>query len=69
MTVSSLFVRSYPVHRVGSRSVFTSAKRDTNLPNWLRVGLAFGSTIFLWSLLFKQHSTDVLENKRRNDIE
>ncbi|XP_077411390.1 NADH dehydrogenase [ubiquinone] 1 subunit C1, mitochondrial [Vanacampus margaritifer] len=51
MSVSSLLARSYFVHRVGSRTVFTSSKRDPYSPNWLRVGLAFGSSIFLWSLV------------------
>ncbi|XP_019722758.1 NADH dehydrogenase [ubiquinone] 1 subunit C1, mitochondrial [Hippocampus comes] len=68
MSVTGLLARSFFVHRVGSRSVFTSSKRDTNSPNWLRVGLAFGSSVFLWSLLFKQHSDDVLEYKLRNNI-
>lgn len=39
---------------VGSRSVFTSAKPDVANPNWLRVGLAFGTSAFLWGLV-NQH--------------
>uniref|UniRef100_A0A672FCN3 NADH dehydrogenase [ubiquinone] 1 subunit C1, mitochondrial n=1 Tax=Salarias fasciatus TaxID=181472 RepID=A0A672FCN3_SALFA len=53
----------------GSRSVFTSSKPDTSRPNWLRVGLAFGASAFLWALLFKQHSSDVREYKARNGLE
>uniref|UniRef100_A0A3Q1BKX2 NADH dehydrogenase [ubiquinone] 1 subunit C1, mitochondrial n=1 Tax=Amphiprion ocellaris TaxID=80972 RepID=A0A3Q1BKX2_AMPOC len=53
----------------GSRSAFTSSKPDTVNPNWLRVGLAFGTSAFLWGLLFKQHSTDVHEYKVRNGLE
>ncbi|XP_039669500.1 NADH dehydrogenase [ubiquinone] 1 subunit C1, mitochondrial isoform X1 [Perca fluviatilis] len=53
----------------GSRSVFTSSKPDTANPNWVRVGLAFGTSAFLWGLLFKQHSTDVHEYKVRNGLE
>ncbi|XP_061692100.1 NADH dehydrogenase [ubiquinone] 1 subunit C1, mitochondrial isoform X2 [Syngnathoides biaculeatus] len=68
MSVTNLFARSYFFHRVGTRSMFTSSKYDTNSPNWLRVGLAFGSSIFLWSLFLKQHSTDLLEYKLRNQI-
>ncbi|XP_029961438.1 NADH dehydrogenase [ubiquinone] 1 subunit C1, mitochondrial-like isoform X2 [Salarias fasciatus] len=55
--------------RTGSRSVFTSSKPDTSRPNWLRVGLAFGASAFLWALLFKQHSSDVREYKVRNGLE
>ncbi|KAJ0002839.1 hypothetical protein NQD34_007987, partial [Periophthalmus magnuspinnatus] len=54
---------------VGSRTMFTSSKPDLNNPNWIRVGLALGSTVFLWGLLFKQHSTDVHEYKVRNGLE
>lgn len=36
---------------VGSRSLFTGSKPDTANPNWLRVGLAFGTTAFLWGLV------------------
>ncbi|XP_049597149.1 NADH dehydrogenase [ubiquinone] 1 subunit C1, mitochondrial [Syngnathus scovelli] len=68
MSVTNLLARSYFVHRLGSRPVFTSSKRDTTSPNWLRVGLAFGSSIFLWTLIFKQHSTDVLEYNLRNNL-
>uniref|UniRef100_A0A4W5RUT5 NADH dehydrogenase [ubiquinone] 1 subunit C1, mitochondrial n=1 Tax=Hucho hucho TaxID=62062 RepID=A0A4W5RUT5_9TELE len=53
----------------GSRSAFTAAKPDHTNPNWLRVGLAFGTSAFLWGLLFKQHSTDVHEYKVRNGLE
>uniref|UniRef100_A0A3B4X282 NADH dehydrogenase [ubiquinone] 1 subunit C1, mitochondrial n=1 Tax=Seriola lalandi dorsalis TaxID=1841481 RepID=A0A3B4X282_SERLL len=53
----------------GSRSVFTSSKPDTANPNWLRVGLAFGTSALLWGLLFRQHSTDVHEYKVRNGLE
>uniref|UniRef100_A0A8C7D8D4 NADH dehydrogenase [ubiquinone] 1 subunit C1, mitochondrial n=3 Tax=Oncorhynchus TaxID=8016 RepID=A0A8C7D8D4_ONCKI len=54
---------------IGSRSAFTAAKPDHTNPNWLRVGLAFGTSAFLWGLLFKQHSTDVHEYKVRNGLE
>lgn len=35
----------------GYRSVFTGSKPDTANPNWLRVGLAFGTTAFIWGLV------------------
>ncbi|XP_070769722.1 NADH dehydrogenase [ubiquinone] 1 subunit C1, mitochondrial [Enoplosus armatus] len=69
MTFSPLLSRAVLVSRAGSRSVFTSSKPDTANPNWFRVGLAFGTSAFLWGLLFKQHSTDVHEYKVRNGLE
>uniref|UniRef100_A0A8C5G5L2 NADH dehydrogenase [ubiquinone] 1 subunit C1, mitochondrial n=1 Tax=Gouania willdenowi TaxID=441366 RepID=A0A8C5G5L2_GOUWI len=52
-----------------SRSMFTSSKPDMGKPNWVRVGLAFGTSAFLWVLLLKQHSSDVDEYKVRNNLE
>ncbi|XP_077588412.1 NADH dehydrogenase [ubiquinone] 1 subunit C1, mitochondrial [Stigmatopora nigra] len=69
MKVTCFLARSYLFQRAGSRSMFTSSKHDTTSPNWFRVGLAFGSSILIWTLLFKQHRTDVLEYKRRNGLE
>ncbi|XP_062281891.1 NADH dehydrogenase [ubiquinone] 1 subunit C1, mitochondrial [Scomber scombrus] len=69
MTLNRLLTRAVLSSRVGSRSVFTSSKPDTANPNWMRVGLAVGSTAILWGLLFKQHSTDVHEYKVRNGLE
>ncbi|KAF1384418.1 hypothetical protein PFLUV_G00119970 [Perca fluviatilis] len=69
MTFNRLLYRAALVSKVGSRSVFTSSKPDTANPNWVRVGLAFGTSAFLWGLLFKQHSTDVHEYKVRNGLE
>uniref|UniRef100_UPI0037E84E14 NADH dehydrogenase [ubiquinone] 1 subunit C1, mitochondrial n=1 Tax=Semicossyphus pulcher TaxID=241346 RepID=UPI0037E84E14 len=69
MTFNRLLSRAVFVSKVGSRSAFTSSKPDLANPNWLRVGLAFGSSAFLWGLLFKQHSTDVQEYKVRNGLE
>ncbi|KAM9376163.1 uncharacterized protein KZ484_008752 [Pholidichthys leucotaenia] len=54
------------VAKAGSRSAFTASKPDPSRPNWLRVGLAFGTSAFLWGLLFKQHSDDVHEYKARS---
>ncbi|KAF3693513.1 NADH dehydrogenase [ubiquinone] 1 subunit C1, mitochondrial Complex I-KFYI [Channa argus] len=55
------------VSKVGYRSVFTSSKPAN--PNWLRVGIAFGTSAFLWGLLFRQNSADVHEYKVRNGLE
>ncbi|XP_017294657.1 NADH dehydrogenase [ubiquinone] 1 subunit C1, mitochondrial [Kryptolebias marmoratus] len=69
MSFSRVLSRSVYLNRVGSRSAFTSSKPDLTKPNWLRVGLAFGTSVFLWGLLFKQHSTDVHEYKVRNGLQ
>ncbi|XP_078117149.1 NADH dehydrogenase [ubiquinone] 1 subunit C1, mitochondrial [Sander vitreus] len=69
MTFNRLLNRAALVSKVTSRSVFTSSKPDTAKPNWVRVSLAFGTSAFLWGLLFKQHSTDVQEYKVRNGLE
>uniref|UniRef100_A0A8C6MGI8 NADH dehydrogenase [ubiquinone] 1 subunit C1, mitochondrial n=1 Tax=Nothobranchius furzeri TaxID=105023 RepID=A0A8C6MGI8_NOTFU len=53
----------------GSRSAFTSTRTDHTHPNWLSVALAFGTSAFLWALLFKQHSTDVHEYRVRNGLQ
>ncbi|PWA32489.1 hypothetical protein CCH79_00016658, partial [Gambusia affinis] len=55
MTFSRLLSRAVLINRAGSRSAFTSSKRDTANPNWLQVGLAFGTSAFIWGLV----STDV----------
>ncbi|CAL1613804.1 unnamed protein product [Knipowitschia caucasica] len=69
MTFNRVLSRSLLSSRVGLRTMFTSSKTDYNSPNWIRVGLAFGSTVFLWGLLFKQRSTDLHEYKVRNGLE
>ncbi|GAA6234219.1 NADH dehydrogenase [ubiquinone] 1 subunit C1, mitochondrial [Lates calcarifer] len=69
MIFNRFLLRAVLDSRVGSRSVFTSSKPDTANPNWLRVGLAFGTSVFLWGLLFRQHSADVQEYKVRNGLE
>ncbi|XP_054879309.1 NADH dehydrogenase [ubiquinone] 1 subunit C1, mitochondrial [Poeciliopsis prolifica] len=58
-----------PSHSGGSRSAFTSSKTDTTKPNWLKVGLAFGTSAFFWGLLFKQHSTDVHEYEVKKGLQ
>ncbi|XP_029368383.1 NADH dehydrogenase [ubiquinone] 1 subunit C1, mitochondrial isoform X2 [Echeneis naucrates] len=69
MYFSRVVFRAFLDRKVGMRSVFTSSKHDTANPNWLRVGLAFGTSAFLWGLLFRQHNTDVHEYKVRLGLE
>ncbi|XP_043982118.1 NADH dehydrogenase [ubiquinone] 1 subunit C1, mitochondrial [Gambusia affinis] len=69
MTFSRLLSRAVLINRAGSRSAFTSSKRDTANPNWLQVGLAFGTSAFIWGLLFKQHSTDVHEYEVKKGLQ
>ncbi|XP_039866116.1 NADH dehydrogenase [ubiquinone] 1 subunit C1, mitochondrial isoform X1 [Simochromis diagramma] len=69
MTFNRLLSRAVFVSRAGCRSAYTSSKPDMTNPNWFRVGLAFGTSAFLWGLLFKQHSTDTHEYKVRNGLE
>ncbi|XP_071769699.1 NADH dehydrogenase [ubiquinone] 1 subunit C1, mitochondrial [Centroberyx gerrardi] len=69
MTFNRLLSRAVRVSKVGTRSAFTASKPDTTNPNWVRVGLAFGTSAFFWGLLFKQHSADVHEYKVRNGLE
>ncbi|OCT97068.1 hypothetical protein XELAEV_18009290mg [Xenopus laevis] len=52
-----------------SRSMYTARKPDTSSPNWLRVGLALGSTAAIWALLFKQRNEDIAEYKKRNGLQ
>ncbi|KAJ1217055.1 hypothetical protein NDU88_004650 [Pleurodeles waltl] len=52
-----------------TRSAYTARRHDPNKPNWLRVGLALGSTAALWILLFRQHAEHVADYKRLNGIE
>ncbi|XP_069781467.1 NADH dehydrogenase [ubiquinone] 1 subunit C1, mitochondrial [Narcine bancroftii] len=59
----------FGVPRVLTRSAFTARKPDYTNPKWLGVGLAFGSTIALWTLLFKQHDQDVQAYKAHHGIE
>ncbi|NXP27026.1 NDUC1 dehydrogenase, partial [Scytalopus superciliaris] len=50
---------------VFTRSAFVSRKPNYAQPDWLRVGLAFGTTAALWAFLIKQHNEDVMEYERR----
>ncbi|XP_055260810.1 NADH dehydrogenase [ubiquinone] 1 subunit C1, mitochondrial [Moschus berezovskii] len=52
-----------------SRSKFYIREPPHGSPNWLKVGLTLGTSVFLWIYLIKQHNEDVLEYKRRNGLE
>uniref|UniRef100_V9LJC1 NADH dehydrogenase [ubiquinone] 1 subunit C1, mitochondrial n=1 Tax=Callorhinchus milii TaxID=7868 RepID=V9LJC1_CALMI len=69
VTVARGLFRSAAVCHMFTRSAFTATKPDYTKPNWLRVGLAFGTSIAIWTLLFKQHDDDVKEYNRLNGIE
>ncbi|XP_075055828.1 NADH dehydrogenase [ubiquinone] 1 subunit C1, mitochondrial [Mixophyes fleayi] len=58
-----------PASIIFARSMFTARAHDNSRPNWLKVGLALGSTVVLWGLLIKQHNEDVAEYKRRNGLQ
>ncbi|XP_041267829.1 NADH dehydrogenase [ubiquinone] 1 subunit C1, mitochondrial, partial [Onychostruthus taczanowskii] len=51
--------------RAFTRSAFVVKKVNNAQPNWLGVGLAFGTSAALWALLVKQHNEDVMEYERR----
>ncbi|NXU93469.1 NDUC1 dehydrogenase, partial [Xiphorhynchus elegans] len=50
---------------VFTRSAFVARKPNYAQPNWLGVGLAFGTSAALWAFLIKQHNEDVIEYERR----
>ncbi|XP_066506171.1 NADH dehydrogenase [ubiquinone] 1 subunit C1, mitochondrial [Hoplias malabaricus] len=69
MPAGRLLLQTTKLNKIVSRNAFTATKPDPSRPNMLRVGLAVGSTAFLWAMLFKQHSNDVQEYKKRNGLE
>ncbi|XP_029451058.1 NADH dehydrogenase [ubiquinone] 1 subunit C1, mitochondrial [Rhinatrema bivittatum] len=56
------------LRHVQTRSMYMAKKPDYSKPNWLRVGLAFSTSVFLWALLFHQHQEDLAEYERRMEI-
>ncbi|VFV34955.1 nadh dehydrogenase 1 [Lynx pardinus] len=52
-----------------ARSKFYVREPAHDGPDWLKVGLTLGTSVFLWIYLIKQHNEDVLEYKRRNGLE
>ncbi|NWR74339.1 NDUC1 dehydrogenase, partial [Centropus bengalensis] len=47
-----------------TRSAFVARPRNYDQPNWLGVGLAFGTSAALWAFLVKQHNEDIMEYER-----
>ncbi|XP_044770807.1 NADH dehydrogenase [ubiquinone] 1 subunit C1, mitochondrial-like [Neomonachus schauinslandi] len=52
-----------------ARSKFYIREAPRDRPDWLKVGLTLGTSVFLWIYLIKQHNDDVLGYKRRNGLE
>uniref|UniRef100_A0A8C3YTQ2 NADH dehydrogenase [ubiquinone] 1 subunit C1, mitochondrial n=1 Tax=Catagonus wagneri TaxID=51154 RepID=A0A8C3YTQ2_9CETA len=52
-----------------ARSKFYIREPRHGNPDWVKVGLTLGTSVFLWIYLIKQHNEDVLEYKRRNGLE
>uniref|UniRef100_A0A8C9Q6S4 NADH dehydrogenase [ubiquinone] 1 subunit C1, mitochondrial n=1 Tax=Spermophilus dauricus TaxID=99837 RepID=A0A8C9Q6S4_SPEDA len=52
-----------------ARSKFSLQAPPNDQPDWLKLELTLGTTVFLWFYLIKQHDEDVLEYKRRNSLE
>ncbi|XP_066174232.1 NADH dehydrogenase [ubiquinone] 1 subunit C1, mitochondrial [Sylvia atricapilla] len=48
-----------------TRSAFVAKKADNAQPNWLGVGLAFGTSAAVWGFLIKQHDEDLMEYEKR----
>ncbi|XP_017329138.1 NADH dehydrogenase [ubiquinone] 1 subunit C1, mitochondrial isoform X2 [Ictalurus punctatus] len=69
MPLGRLLLRTTTLNKIVSRNAFTATKPDPSKPNMLRVGLAFGTTVLLWAMLFKTHRSDVQEYKARKGLE
>ncbi|XP_057603930.1 NADH dehydrogenase [ubiquinone] 1 subunit C1, mitochondrial-like [Hippopotamus amphibius kiboko] len=52
-----------------ARSKFYIREPPHGRPDWPKVVLTLGTSVFLWIYLIKQHNVDVLEYKRRNGLE
>ncbi|XP_032754328.1 NADH dehydrogenase [ubiquinone] 1 subunit C1, mitochondrial [Rattus rattus] len=52
-----------------TRSKFYVREPVNAKPNWVKVGLTLGTSVFMWIYLIHQHNEDVLEYKRRNGLE
>uniref|UniRef100_A0A8C9C2A3 NADH dehydrogenase [ubiquinone] 1 subunit C1, mitochondrial n=1 Tax=Phocoena sinus TaxID=42100 RepID=A0A8C9C2A3_PHOSS len=67
-TVSRLLAPARILNGFLARSKFYIWELPDDKPDWLKAGLALGTSIFLWIYLIK-HKEDVLEYKRRNGLE
>ncbi|KAK2509469.1 hypothetical protein MC885_007813 [Smutsia gigantea] len=52
-----------------SRLKFYVREPRHDKPDWLKVGMTLGTSIFLWTYLIKQHNEDVLEQEDMKDNE
>ncbi|XP_029796722.1 NADH dehydrogenase [ubiquinone] 1 subunit C1, mitochondrial [Suricata suricatta] len=52
-----------------ARSKFYVREPPHDRPDWLKVGLTLGTSVFLWIYLIKQYNEDISEYKRRNGLE
>uniref|UniRef100_A0A803VTM3 NADH dehydrogenase [ubiquinone] 1 subunit C1, mitochondrial n=1 Tax=Ficedula albicollis TaxID=59894 RepID=A0A803VTM3_FICAL len=48
-----------------TRSASYVKKVNNGQPNWLGVGMAFGTSAALWGFLIKEHTEDEMEYERR----
>ncbi|NXM80691.1 NDUC1 dehydrogenase, partial [Oenanthe oenanthe] len=48
-----------------TRSASVVKKANNGKPNWLGVGMAFGTSAALWGFLIKEHTEDEMEYERR----
>uniref|UniRef100_A0A2K6SGV6 NADH dehydrogenase [ubiquinone] 1 subunit C1, mitochondrial n=1 Tax=Saimiri boliviensis boliviensis TaxID=39432 RepID=A0A2K6SGV6_SAIBB len=52
-----------------ARSKFYAREPPNAKPNWLKVGLSVGTSVFLWVYLIRKHNEYIVEYKRRNGLE
>ncbi|XP_002745393.1 NADH dehydrogenase [ubiquinone] 1 subunit C1, mitochondrial [Callithrix jacchus] len=55
--------------RSSARSKFYVRDPPNAKPDWLKVGLSVGTSVFLWVYLIRKHNEYILEYKRRNELE
>ncbi|NWS84533.1 NDUC1 dehydrogenase, partial [Toxostoma redivivum] len=48
-----------------TRSASVVKKANSGQPNWLGVGMAFGTSAAVWAFLIKEHDEDVMEYEKR----
>ncbi|NWY63965.1 NDUC1 dehydrogenase, partial [Erithacus rubecula] len=60
-----LAVAAAPPRLAFTRSASVVKKANNDQPNWLGVGMAFGTSAALWGFLIKEHAEDEIEYERR----
>ncbi|KAL2304727.1 hypothetical protein Nmel_006681 [Mimus melanotis] len=58
-------VAAAPPRLAFTRSASVVKKANSGQPNWLRVGMAFGTSAAVWAFLIKEHDEDVMEYEKR----